>query len=37
MMNGSIDYSALPFVVEYLGIRDIDLLITQLLTMRAHV
>jgi hypothetical protein len=34
LMAGQIDFSALPFVVEYLGIQDIDLLIRQLVLIR---
>lgn len=36
MMGGQVDYAALPFVIEFLGIQNIDKLIVQLLAIRDH-
>lgn len=33
-MGGQVDYAALPFIIEFLGIKNIDKLMVQLLTIR---
>lgn len=33
---GGIDWAGLPFVVEHLGIRDVDFFIQQLRVIRGH-
>lgn len=36
-MGGTIDWAALPVIVEMLGVHDVDLLIRQLIVMRDHL
>lgn len=36
-MGGTIDWNALPVIVEMLGISDVDLLIHQLIALRDHL
>lgn len=33
---GGLDWSGLPFVVEHLGIQDVDLFVHRLYVIRAH-
>jgi hypothetical protein len=35
-MGGEIEWSALPVVVELLGVADVEVLIAQLVTIRDH-
>lgn len=34
MMGGAMDWQALPMVVELIGVKDVELLVIQLLTIR---
>jgi len=34
MMGGTIDWTALPIIAEYLGLTDVELLIRQLILIR---
>lgn len=35
-MSGTLDWSALPVVAEYLEVQDLDLLIKQLIAIRSY-
>lgn len=35
-MGGQIDWAGLPLVADLLGVDDLEMLITQLLTIRDH-
>lgn len=36
-MNGQIDWTALPVIVEILGIQDVEFFIRRLMAIREHL